>query len=116
MRCPFCHADDDKVVDSRSRDGGRCIRRRRECLACSRRFTTYERTEETVRLTVIKRDGTRTAYDGYEVARSIEAAARGLRENFEAFWREAHGGELDEDVMRKFDELFAKVESEELAA
>lgn len=45
-----------------------------------------------------------------------EAAARGLRENFEAFWREAHGGELDEDVMRKFDELFAKVESEELAA
>jgi len=75
MRCPFCHADDDKVVDSRSRDGGRCIRRRRECLACSRRFTTYERTEETVRLTVIKRDGSRVPYDRQKILDGIRHAA-----------------------------------------
>ena len=53
MRCPFCKADDDKVVDSRLTEAGRSIRRRRKCLRCGRRFTTYERVEETIRLTVI---------------------------------------------------------------
>ena len=45
MRCPYCRTDDDKVVDSRSADEGAAIRRRRECLACGRRYTTFERTE-----------------------------------------------------------------------
>ena len=75
MRCPFCHEDDDKVVDSRARDGGRCIRRRRECLRCSRRFTTYERVEEAIRLSVIKRDGSRVPYDRSRILEGIRHAA-----------------------------------------
>ena len=47
MRCPYCDNEEDKVVDSRTADEGRAIRRRRECLACARRFTTFERQEET---------------------------------------------------------------------
>lgn len=75
MRCPFCKANDDKVVDSRLTEAGHSIRRRRECLACSRRYTTYERVEETVKLTVIKRDGTRLPYDRDKIAESIRRAA-----------------------------------------
>lgn len=75
MRCPFCHADDDKVIDSRSRDNGRSVRRRRECLACGRRFTTYEQIEDAVKLTVIKRDGTRVPYDREKIFEGIRSAA-----------------------------------------
>ena len=63
MRCPFCGEDKDKVIDSRSSDQGRTVRRRRECIPCGRRFTTYERVEETVKLTVVKKDGSRVPYD-----------------------------------------------------
>ena len=49
MQCPFCGANDDKVIDSRSSEGGLAVRRRRQCLKCRRRFTTYERVEETLR-------------------------------------------------------------------
>ena len=49
MRCPFCKEDDDKVIDSRSTEGGRCIRRRRRCLRCGRRFTTYEAIESAIK-------------------------------------------------------------------
>jgi len=75
MRCPFCSADDDKVIDSRSTDGGRCIRRRRQCGACRRRYTTYERAEERIRLSVIKRDGTRVPFDRNRIRDSIGQAA-----------------------------------------
>lgn len=75
MRCPFCKADNDKVVDSRATDSGRSIRRRRECLACSRRFTTYERAEESVKLSVIKRDGSRMPYDRQKILESVRQAA-----------------------------------------
>lgn len=75
MRCPSCNADDDRVVDSRSTENGGSIRRRRECLACKRRFTTYERIEDRVRLTVIKRDGTRTPYDRSKIAEGVRQAA-----------------------------------------
>ena len=54
MICPYCAADNDKVIDSRASDGGLVIRRRRECLACGKRFTTYERIEKTSRLAVVK--------------------------------------------------------------
>ncbi|HOD81183.1 MAG: Transcriptional repressor NrdR [Planctomycetes bacterium ADurb.Bin126] len=67
MQCPFCGQDNDKVVDSRSSEGGRTVRRRRECLSCQRRYTTYERPEEAVRLTVIKKDGTRAPYDRQKI-------------------------------------------------
>ena len=56
MHCPFCNSDESKVVDSRDSEAGDAIRRRRECLACERRYTTYERLEE-VPLVVVKRSG-----------------------------------------------------------
>ena len=62
MRCPFCSATEDKVVDTRPSDNEQIIRRRRECVGCGRRFTTYERIEEVLPL-VIKKDGRREPYD-----------------------------------------------------
>ncbi len=62
MKCPFCGANRDRVVDSREIHHGMAIRRRRECLDCERRFTSYERIEE-VPFMVVKRDGTREAFD-----------------------------------------------------
>ena len=63
MRCPFCKEDRDRVVDSRSSDGGRVIRRRRQCLVCERRFTTYEKIGESFKLYVVKKDNSRVPYD-----------------------------------------------------
>ncbi len=62
VNCPFCKADTDKVVDSRAADDGFAIRRRRECLACGKRYTTYERPGE-IPLRVIKKDGSRVPFD-----------------------------------------------------
>ncbi|MCZ6651074.1 MAG: transcriptional regulator NrdR [Acidobacteria bacterium] len=62
MRCPFCGGIEDRVVDSREGKGGDTIRRRRECLACQKRFTSYERIED-IPFMVIKRDGKREIFD-----------------------------------------------------
>ena len=62
MRCPYCSSIDNKVVDSRLGKEGETIRRRRECLKCARRFTTYERVEQTARLVVVKRDGSHVPF------------------------------------------------------
>ena len=62
MRCPFCAFAESKVIDSRAAEEGSTIRRRRECLSCSRRFTTYEMVEE-IPLMVIKKDGRREIFD-----------------------------------------------------
>ncbi len=62
MRCPFCQHADDRVVDSREAGDGDVIRRRRECLACKRRFTTYERIDIVMPM-VVKKDGRREAWD-----------------------------------------------------
>lgn len=72
MQCPFCGQDKDKVIDSRSSEGGRVVRRRRHCLACQRRFTTYERVEESIRLTVIKKDGSREPYQREKLLSGLE--------------------------------------------
>jgi len=74
MRCPYCHAGDDKVVDSRSADEGAAIRRRRECLQCSRRWTTYERVEE-LPLVVRKRSGTLEPFDREKIVAGVRMAA-----------------------------------------
>jgi len=66
MKCPFCNHLQDKVVDSRESKEGDAIRRRRECLACERRFTTYERIDE-VPYMVIKKDGRREKFDRQKV-------------------------------------------------
>ena len=73
MRCPFCRVENDRVVDSRSGEDGLTIRRRRECLACKRRFTTYERVEA-ARLVVVKRDGTRQEFDRDKLAQGLAKA------------------------------------------
>ncbi|MGI6157148.1 MAG: transcriptional regulator NrdR [Saccharofermentanales bacterium] len=62
MRCPHCDGNDDRVIDSRPSDDGATIRRRRECLLCGERFTTYEKVES-VPLMVIKKDGSRQPFD-----------------------------------------------------
>ncbi len=71
MRCPFCSSTDNRVVDSRISREGRAVRRRRECLACHRRFTTYEYVEERP-LLVRKRDGTTERYERRKLLESIE--------------------------------------------
>lgn len=75
MRCPFCGHLEDKVVDSRESREGEAIRRRRECLACSRRFTSYERVEE-VPILIVKKDGRREPFDRQKLVRGMMAACQ----------------------------------------
>ena len=75
MRCPFCAADDDRVVDSRLAEDGVAIRRRRECSACNQRYTTFERLEE-IGLYVIKRSGEREPFDRAKILSGVRAAAK----------------------------------------
>ena len=70
MRCPFCYVDDTRVIDSRPADDGCSIRRRRQCDACGRRFTTYEKVE-TIPLIVIKKDKNRETYDRKKIESGI---------------------------------------------
>lgn len=70
MKCPFCSHIDAKVVDSRSSKDGEAIRRRRECLECGRRYTTYERIEEVAQM-VIKKDGRRETFDRWKMKAGI---------------------------------------------
>ena len=70
MKCMYCGCEDSKVIDSRSTDDGKSIRRRRECSACGKRFTTFE-TIETVSFLVVKRDGTRQSYDRNKLKNGI---------------------------------------------
>jgi transcriptional repressor NrdR len=70
MKCPFCGDQESKVVDSRRSEDGLSIRRRRECLACQRRFTTYDTVEE-LPILVIKRDGSRQAFDRNKLINSM---------------------------------------------
>lgn len=76
VRCPYCQTSDDKVVDSRPADDGTATRRRRECLACGRRFTTYERLEE-LPLIVVKRSGAKEPYERAKLEAGIERAVTG---------------------------------------
>ena len=73
MRCPFCQADNDRVSDSRASEDGQAIRRRRQCLACKHRYTTYERIERT-HLKVVKKDGARVPYDRNKLKLGLEKA------------------------------------------
>ena len=74
MHCPFCSSDESKVVDSRDSEAGDAIRRRRECLACERRYTTYERVEE-VPLMVAKRDGRLEVFSRQKLLNGLLRAA-----------------------------------------
>lgn len=73
MRCPFCDEKEDKVIDSRVSREGDVIRRRRECVECGRRFTTYERVEEVLPL-VVKKDGRRESFDRLKIMAGLKKA------------------------------------------
>ncbi|MFQ5779472.1 MAG: transcriptional regulator NrdR [Nitrospiria bacterium] len=73
MHCPFCGHLEDKVVDSRLNKEGEVIRRRRECLGCQRRYTTYERVEESLPM-VIKKDGRRESFDRHKILSGLKKA------------------------------------------
>ncbi len=75
VRCPYCQTMDDKVIDSRMADGGAATRRRRECLACGRRYTTFERVEE-LQIFVVKRSGVREPFDRTKILDGIRRAAK----------------------------------------
>jgi transcriptional repressor NrdR len=76
VRCPYCEADDDTVVDSRSLETGAAVRRRRECLACGRRYTTHERVVE-LPLMVVKRSGLKEPFERAKLADGIGRAVAG---------------------------------------
>ncbi len=102
MQCPYCKEQrTDKVIDSRATEAGTVIRRRRECLACGKRYTTYERVEETGRLLVVKKDGSRVPYDREKLLGGVQRAC----------WKRAISAEqlqdlvesVEEEVFQRFD-------------
>ncbi|MFW6062195.1 MAG: transcriptional regulator NrdR [Planctomycetota bacterium] len=101
MQCPFCGQDRDKVVDSRSSEGGRVVRRRRQCLSCERRFTTYERPEEAIRLTVIKKDRSREPYERHKVIEGLQKACYKRKISIEQLRQIVE--QTEEEIFRRFD-------------
>ncbi len=101
MRCPYCKEDDDKVIDSRSSEGGRVIRRRRQCLKCDRRFTTYEKIGESFKLNVVKKDGTRMPYDRYKLITGLQKACYKRPVSAEKIQEIAD--HIEEEIFRQFD-------------
>jgi len=101
VRCPFCKEDRDKVVDSRSSDGGRIIRRRRQCLVCKRRFTTYEKTGESFKLYVVKKDSSRVPYDRDKVVAGLQKACYKREVSAEQIRHIAD--KVEEDIFKNFD-------------
>ena len=119
MKCPFCGHQEDKVVDSRASSDELSIRRRRECLACGRRFTTYEHVEEQP-LMVIKKDGRRERFDRHKLLAGLVKACEKRpvsmdqleqlvdeleRELSQQFEREVPSREVGERVMKKLHTL-----------
>ena len=105
MRCPFCKEEQDKVIDSRSSDGGRIIRRRRQCLACNKRFTTYEKTCESFRMYVIKKDSSRVPYDREKVIVGLQKAC--YKRSVSAEQIRQIADKVEEDIFKNFDKEVA---------
>ena len=108
MRCPYCNADDDKVVDSRSTDEGKAIRRRRECVSCGKRFTTYEHVETSNRMFVIKKDGSRVPYVREKALTSLEKACYKRPVSPEQLLKLVEG--MEEELFRKHDREIDAIE------
>jgi len=119
MRCPFCHNDNDKVVDTRASEEGYATRRRRQCLNCQRRYTTYERLEE-LGIKVIKKNRTREPFDPKKLRVGLSRACwkRPISEEkiseivadiegviYAKFDREIEAEQLGEFVMRKLSHI-----------
>ena len=119
MKCPFCGFSESKVIDSRPTEDGNAIRRRRECLKCQKRVTTYEKLE-TISLVVIKQDNSRQAYDREKIMRGLiracekrpvtyaqmEAIADDIEsELYQAMTKEVSSTEIGEKVMNRLKTL-----------
>lgn len=100
MRCPFCKEENDKVIDSRSASDGNAIRRRRECEACSKRYTTYERVEE-IPLYVIKKDHRREIFGRAKVLAGIRKACEKRPISLEM--QEAMADTIERTIRERFD-------------
>jgi transcriptional repressor NrdR len=101
VRCPFCKEDRDKVIDSRSSEGGRVIRRRRQCQACKRRFTTYEKIGESFKLYVVKKDESRVPYDRDKIIGGLQKACYKRPVSAERIQQIAEA--VEEDMFRNSD-------------
>jgi transcriptional repressor NrdR len=102
MNCPFCRVDNDRVIDSRASQDGFAIRRRRECLHCRRRYTTYERIEETA-IKVVKKDGSRVPFEREKIKRGLEKAC----------WKRPISEEQIEGIVANLEsEIYAHFDSE----
>jgi transcriptional repressor NrdR len=101
VRCPFCKEDRDRVVDSRSSESGRIIRRRRQCLVCKRRFTTYEKAGESFKLYVIKKDNMRVPYEREKVVGGLQKAC--YKRPVSAEQVQQIADKVEEDIFRNFD-------------
>lgn len=101
MRCPFCKEDNDKVVDSRSSDAGRIIRRRRQCLDCGKRFTTYEKIGESFKLCVVKKDNSRVPYDRDKILGGLQKACYKRAVSAEQVQQIAD--RVEEEIFKNFD-------------
>ena len=95
MKCPFCGEIDNKVIDSRLSKDGAVIRRRRECVLCDRRFTTYEHIEE-ISIMIIKKDGRREVFNRQKVLSGIQKACE--KRNISMNVIEEHVDELERDL------------------
>jgi transcriptional repressor NrdR len=122
MKCPYCLVDNDRVLDSRASQDGFAIRRRRECLGCKRRCTTYERIEATT-VKIVKKDGSREPFDHAKILRGLEKACwkrpisskqletviaaveNDLETNFETEVESRYVGELVMQHLRELDEV-----------
>lgn len=122
MRCPFCDNEDTKVIDSRPIDDGKAIRRRRECEKCVKRFTTYEKVETTI-IMIIKKDGSRQAFDRdklmngiikacekrpvalADIERVVDSIERGLNNMMEKEVKSTFLGELIMEQLKDLDEV-----------
>jgi transcriptional repressor NrdR len=98
VRCPWCGHSDDKVMDSRSAEGGIAVRRRRECMKCSRRFTTFERVEP-IGLSIVKRDGTKEPFERAKLIAGVRKAIKNRPVTEEQVARLADG--VEERLRRK---------------
>ncbi len=102
MRCPFCQADNDRVLDSRTTADGYSIRRRRECLECKRRYTTYERLEE-LTIKVIKKDNVREPFNREKIRQGI----------LKACWKRPISDEIVDTMIAEIEsDIYADFESE----
>jgi transcriptional repressor NrdR len=110
MKCPFCRVDNDRVIDSRASQDGSAIRRRRGCLSCGRRYTTYERPEEST-IKVVKKDGSRVPFSREKIRSGLERAC--WKRPITVRQIDSAVAAIENDVYSQFE---TEVESRELGA